>query len=323
MSFGTPTLLVLFLALILDRFLGDPDWLWSRIRHPVVLFGAAISWCDDRFNRPELSGLAREKRGFLSLAALVILAIVSGLFFGRALAFAGWLGVLVEICVVAVFLARKSLEGHVRAVADGLRQNGIGGGREAVSMIVGRNPDELDRAGVSRAAIESLAENASDGVVAPAFWYAVFGLPGLFAYKMLNTADSMIGHKNDRYLDFGRASAKFDDFANWLPARLCGVLIVLAGPVNRFGDNFRIMASDASLHRSPNAGWPEAAMAAVTDLALGGPRNYDGVVVQEGFLNASGNMNASASDIDGAISVFGRAMNMGTAFVGLLALFLS
>ena len=210
------------------------------------------------------------------------------------------------------------------AVAIALRKGGITKAREVVSKIVGRDPKQLDESGVSRAAIESLAENFGDGVVAPAFWYLVFGLPGLLVYKMINTADSMIAHRNEKYLHFGRAAAKVDDLANWLPARLSALLIIVGGTLI-FGLNAGIYAlktvlRDAGLHRSPNAGWPEAGMAGVCNIALGGPRKYQGKIVSQAFINATGKRDLAAVDIDSAMKVFSLACITMWAIVGLWAL---
>lgn len=314
------TLVILFVALIIDRLIGDPDWLWQRVSHPVVLFGKAIGWADVRFNDASLSDTDREKRGGIMIAALIIGAIVVGLILSEIIDHLAIIGPILEIMIVAVFLAQKSLVDHVSAVAHGLRAGGLDGGRRAVAMIVGRDPEKLDSHGVCRASIESLAENTSDGVVAPAFWYALFGLPGLFAYKMLNTADSMIGHKTDKHRAFGKAAARLDDLANWVPARLTALLILPAGGLSAIGERLSIVFSDAKLHRSPNAGWPESAMAAVTGLALGGPRIYHADIANEPFMNEAGRAGANADDIDGAIGVFWRSMTLLTVAVGILAL---
>ena len=318
MILGMPSFLILLLALIIDRFLGDPDWLWQRVPHPIVLFGKAIEVADQQFNRHETSEAQREKLGFITITVLMIVSIVFGLIISALFVRLGIIGIALEIIVVALFLAQKSLADHVRRVAIGLRQDGLDGGRQAVSMIVGRNPESLDEAGVCRAAIESLAENASDGVVAPAFWYAVFGLPGLFAYKMLNTADSMIGHRTDRHRAFGRASAQFDDMANWVPARLTAALIVLSTSLSDIEENAASTRRNAKLHRSPNAGWPESAMALVMGIALGGPRKYNGDMADEPFMNASGRLTLTADDIDAAIVVFYRAMLVGMSALAVL-----
>lgn len=318
---------VLLAALVLDRLIGDPDWLWRRVSHPVVGFGLAIGFAERRFNRSSDSAVARRRKGCLAIAVLLFLAGLCGLGLEIAFDHLGGVGVLCDVLAVSVLLAQKSLADHVAAVADGLSMDGLAGGRRAVSMIVGRDPETLDEAGVSRAAIESLAENFSDGIVAPALWYAVLGLPGLFAYKMLNTADSMIGHLNDRYRDFGRASAKLDDLANWPASRLSAMLIAAgAGMVGGFAAMKRAAGSalrDQGLHRSPNAGWPEAAMAGGLNLALGGPRRYRGELVMEAGLNASGRRKAGAGDIIKALAIFRRACDcLALSVLATLALLL-
>lgn len=304
-------LAVLLAALIVDRVIGDPDWLWRRISHPVVIFGHAIGFADRRFNRSSDPGATRRRKGLLAMIALLLAAAVCGWGLARLFGGLGVAGTVLEVLVVAVFLAQKSLADHVRAVAVGLRENGLAGGRKAVSMIVGRDPEALDQAGISRAAIESLAENFSDGIVAPALWYALLGLPGLLAYKMLNTADSMIGHLNERHRDFGRAAAKLDDAANWPAARLSALLIAAGAGLARGRTPMRRAAelaiTDSGLHRSPNAGWPEAAMAGALGLALAGPRQYGGEMVMEASLNAPGRKDAGAGDIQAALAVYRRA----------------
>ena len=304
-------LAVLLIALIVDRLVGDPDWLWRRISHPVVIFGNAIGFAEKRLNKPADPDHVRRRKGAVAIAALVLVAAVSGWAIAGLLCGLGFAGMWLEVIVVAVFLAQKSLADHVAAVATGLREGGLAGGRKAVSMIVGRDPEALDRAGVARASIESLAENFSDGIVAPALWYAVFGLPGLLAYKMLNTADSMVGHLNERYRDFGWAAAKLDDLANWPAARLSAMLIAAGAGLSKGRTAMRRAAelalSDSGLHRSPNAGWPEAAMAGALGLSLAGPRRYGGELVMETSVNASGRTEAGAGDITEAISFFLRA----------------
>lgn len=301
-------LLVLFLALLLDRIFGDPDWLWQRIPHPVVLFGRSIGLLDRTLNRESDRPATRRARGAAVLSLLLVLSVVIGLVLSAIFDRLGWVGFVVEVIIVAVFLAQRSLAEHVSAVASGLKAEGLEGGRRAVARIVGRDPDSLDETGVCRAAIESLAENFADGVVAPAFWFALLGLPGLLAYKMLNTADSMIGHKSDRHRDFGWAAARLDDAANWPAARISALLIAI-GAFAKSG----IQASkralqaafrDAGLHRSPNAGWPECAMAGALRLSLAGERVYAGVVVREPRLNAAGRFAATGADINRAVGLF-------------------
>jgi adenosylcobinamide-phosphate synthase len=301
-------LLVLLLALLLDRIAGDPQWLWLRVPHPVVMFGAAISYADRQLNPASLTGSQRQMNGVAAILALLLLAVAAGFVFNRFFALFGLVGILLETGLVAIFLAQKSLADHVAAVAVALRDEGLAGGRTAVSRIVGRDPETLDEPAVCRAAIESLAENFSDGVVAPALWYAVFGLPGLFAYKMLNTADSMIGHKSEKYIDFGWAAARLDDVANWPAARL-SILLIAAGAWIRRGTSagreaIRVAMRDGALHRSPNSGRPEAAMAGALNVQLAGPRIYGGVIVREPMINDTGRDVATSGDIEDGVSVF-------------------
>lgn len=315
-------LLVLTAALAIDRLLGDPDWLWKKFPHPVALFGQAVDFCDKRFNRPDAAPLTKRRNGFLAVLALLLAAAAIGGFVHSALLGLEAAGMGIEALIVSVFLAQKSLADHVSAVAQALKSEGLAGGRKAVSRIVGRNPDTLDEAGVCRAAIESLAENSSDGVVAPAFWFAIAGLPGLLAYKMLNTADSMIGHLNDRHRDFGRFAAKLDDVANWVPARLTGFLICASAALTKGGARgsaaLAVMMRDARQHRSPNAGWPEAAIAGALGLALGGPRQYGSDFVNEPLLNGAGRRNATGDDISLALRLFWHAMSILTLISGFL-----
>jgi adenosylcobinamide-phosphate synthase len=301
-------LLVLLLALLLDRIAGDPQWLWSRMPHPVVVFGAAISYADRQLNPASLTGSQRRMNGIAAILALLLLTVAAGFVFNRFFALFGPVGILLETGLVAIFLAQKSLADHVADVAVALRDEGLTGGRAAVSRIVGRDPETLDEPAVCRAAIESLAENFSDGVVAPALWYAVFGLPGLFAYKMLNTADSMIGHKSEKYIDFGWAAARLDDVANWPAARL-SILLIAAGAWIRRGTSagreaIRVAMRDGALHRSPNSGRPEAAMAGALNVQLAGPRIYGGVIVREPMINDTGRDVATSGDIEDGVSVF-------------------
>lgn len=309
-------------AIALDRLVGDPDWLWRRFPHPVVLFGHAIGWFDKTLNRNRYSAHARKVAGVVAILLLLAASLLVGAALHRFLMAFGFVGWLLEAIVVAVFLAHKSLADHVFRVAQGLRQDGLSGGRRAVSMIVGRDPETLDEPAVCRAAIESLAENFSDGVVAPAFWYAVLGLPGLLAYKMLNTADSMIGHKSPKYLAFGWASARLDDLAN-LPAARLSALLIAAGAWWRFGrqrarNSMDLAFRDHGLHRSPNSGWPEAAMAGALDIRLAGPRIYGGAIVDEPMINGAGSSLGTVIDIEDGISVFGAA---GSALLALTMIF--
>ncbi len=302
---------LLIVALVLDWIIGDPKWVWSKIPHPVALMGVAISKLEREFNNLKLPPAILLRRGSLVSVALIIGALLLGIWTDFLFAKLGQFGYLPEVVLVFVFLAQNSLYRHVGDVVEGLKQDGIAGGRKAVGLIVGRDPQFLDREGVSRAAIESLAENFSDGVVAPAFWYLVFGLPGLFVYKLINTADSMMGYKNERYLHFGRAAAKVDDLANWLPAKISVGAILVATFIifglRRVREAGAIVLRDAGLHNSPNAGWPEAAMAGAADFALGGPRYYEGRKTSQAFINVAGKHDLQAGDIETAMHIYSHA----------------
>jgi adenosylcobinamide-phosphate synthase len=299
----------LLLSLALDAVFGDPEALNRRQLHPVQLIGRVIAWADARFNRENDTPGRRRNSGAWTTLGLLAGALILG-HLVQALLLALPLGWLWLAIVMSTLIAQKSLYDHVAAVASGLETGGLGGGRLAVSRIVGRDPEALDQAGVSRAAIESLAENYSDGVVAPVFWAALFGLPGLLAYKVINTADSMIGHKNARHLHFGWAAARLDDLLNLIPARLSGALVCAAAWILPGADPvgaWRAMGRDAKHHRSPNAGWPEAAFAGALGLAIAGPRVYHGELVDDHWMNEGGRPHAAAPDIRMALRLFVRA----------------
>ena len=316
------TLFILLLALILDWYFGEPVALWSRLPHPIVLFGKAVSFVDKRFNHAKDKPESQYKKGAIGISFLLFSSLMGAFLLEWLIGFLWVFGFFIELFIVFVLLAQKSLADHVEAVARGLKEDGLKGGREAVAMIVGRDPSSLDKPGVSRAAIESLAENFSDGVVAPAFWYAVFGLPGIIVYKMINTADSMIAYRNEKYFWFGRVSAQIDDLANWLPARLSAFLIALGAGMlngaNAFRNGMIVALRDSGLHRSPNAGWPEAAMAGGADIALGGPRIYPEEMVQQAYLNSSGKRDLGVKDIKQAIQIFALACFSLWFFTGVL-----
>jgi adenosylcobinamide-phosphate synthase len=302
---------ILFAALLIDRF-DNQEWLSRVISHPVVWFGNAINAADRHFNLVTVTPLQRRRNGFVSILALMLAAAGIGWLLHNLLRPIWYLGWFAEALIVSIMLAQRSLADHVSAVAAALKTGGLSAGRAEVSKIVGRDPEQLDEAGVCRAAIESLAENSSDGIVAPAFWYLIGGLPGLLAYKLLNTADSMIGHMSERHRDFGRFAAKLDDAANWIPARLTGLLLVAAGAIRSGFHTARrawaVMLRDARSHRSPNAGWPEAAMAGVLNLCLGGPRRYGDLIANEPVLNGAGRHIANATDIRLALDRFWLSM---------------
>ena len=296
------TLLALLVALLLDRALGDPPWLWSRLPHPVVVIGRAIAGLERRLLDPSAEAERKRRAGTHTTVIVVGGCAAAGWLAQTMLKVPGealWLGLL-----MCPLIADRSLHLHVDAVAKGLDQD-LAAGRAAVRHVVGRDPESLDGAGVARAAIESAAENFSDGVVAPALFAALFGLPGILAYKAINTLDSMIGHRNARYLDFGRRAARLDDLVNWPAARLAGGLLVLAAG-SCAGPAWRAMRRDAPKHRSPNAGWPEAAVAGALGLRLAGPRRYAGRVVDDAWMG-DGRAVAAPEDIRRALLLLRRA----------------
>lgn len=318
---GPDPLLILLLAIAFDAILGDPPWLYRALPHPVVILGRGIDWLDRRLNRETAANVARRGAGALAVLILVGAAVATGWILSAAFARLpfGW---VLEGLAMSSLIAQKSLYDHVAAVARGLEQGGLEGGRKAVSLIVGRDPESLDDAGVARAAIESLAENFSDGVVAPLFWAALFGLPGLLAYKAVNTADSMIGHRTPRHEAFGWAAARLDDLVNLVPARLAGLLIVAAAlmlPGARAGKALHAMRRDAPKHRSPNAGWQEAAMAGALGLAIAGPRRYGGRTVEDAWMGAGGRTEATAEDIRRALRLYLAACILQAALIALVA----
>lgn len=306
--------LMVLLALLLDFFLGEPEKIWDRYPHPATLMGRLVNWLDEMLNK----GAARRIKGFVAVAALLTVALLIGMIFETLNNFA-YLGIAVnvlEILIAAVLIAHKSLIDHVRDVAAAL-QNGLPQGRNAVSMIVGRDTGAMNETDVSRAAIESAAENFSDGVVAPVFWFLILGLPGILIYKIINTADSMIGYQNEEYSEFGFAAAKLDDLLNWLPARITAVLICFAHFDRTALD---VVFEDADLHRSPNAGWPESAMAGVLDVSLAGPRSYGGQMSDDLFVNSRGKRDLNSTDILDAVRALNRSWFAMTGFFAFISL---
>lgn len=307
-------------AIALDALLGEPAALWRRTGHPISWIGALIAWLDASLNGESASPGCRKMSGVLALACILAASLSAGLVLTSVFAYLpfGWIGTLL---VASVFLAGRSLFDHVAAVRQALPD--IANARRQIARIVGRDPESLNEPGICRAAIETTAENFSDGLLAPALWFLALGLPGLLAYKAINTADSMIGHLSPRHSAFGWASARADDLANWLPARIAGALIALAAPLagGRIGASLKVMLKDAGIHRSPNAGWPEAAMAGALGLALGGPRRYGGAWVEERLLHEDGDAEARAEDIDRALRVMaGASLLLETMILALAAL---
>lgn len=299
---------ICLLAILTEAAFGYPDRLFCRIGHPVTWMGAFLEWLDRRWNR---DGDPPGRRQALGASAMIVLVVSTGAlaWLLQVLALAALphvaalllLGLLASSC-----LAQRSLDAHVRAVAAALEAGGVDAGRRAVAAIVGRETASLDAAGIARAAIESLAENFADGVVAPAFWLAVLGLPGGMLYKAINTADSMIAHRTPRHADFGFCAAKLDDVASWPGARLAALWLVLAAaivPGASSSEAFLVMRRDARGHPSPNAGWPEAAMAGALGIRLGGPRTYAGRRVDDAFIG-DGPRRADAAAIRAALHLY-------------------
>lgn len=312
----------LALALLVERFFGYPDWAYRRIGHPVEWMGRAIEELERRLNDPDISAIESKARGALTLIAVV--AASAGVAWGVEwllwqLPLADWL-----IAFAAVpFFAQKSLRDHVRGVARAFDYS-LEAARKAVARIVGRDTSTLDESHVANGALESLAENASDGVVAPALWFALLGLPGLAAYKAINTADSMIGHRTTRYEHFGWAAARLDDLVNLPASRLTGLLFAAAAAFTnqeRGKAALEAMWRDAGRHVSPNAGWPEAALAGALDIRLGGPRHKDGAIVDLPRMG-NGRADLTRDDIRRGLRLYRRVLWLLFALVALLAILL-
>ena len=310
----------MLIALCLDRLIGWPDQLYRRLSHPVVGIGVLISTADQMLNRDSWPVAVRRAAGVFCL-----LVIIAGLYLVCRLIVSGlpsgWVGIGLTAIIAWPFLAAKSLSDHVQAVAVPLQAGDLPAARQAVSMIVGRNSEQLDQPAIARAAVESLAENTSDGVTAPLFWGVLFGLPGLVVYKAINTADSMIGYRTEKHKAFGWAAARLDDLVNLVPARLTGLLYALLAqaPVHAL----MVMMRDAPGHRSPNAGWPESAVASALDIRLSGPRLYDGLASSDLWLNEAGR-DPGPQDIIEALQLYSRLLWVVSLLLlaGALGLFL-
>ncbi|MBO6675114.1 MAG: cobalamin biosynthesis protein CobD [Rhizobiales bacterium] len=314
------------MAIMADAVFGEPSWLLKRMPHPVVLMGKFIGWLDRRMNHQHHTPFRQKRAGITALIRMIF--VVAALAIG-ILALAWWinpiLAFVVSVLGGAIFLAQRSLHDHVEAVRSPLAEGDLPAARQALSMIVGRTTENLDESGVARAALESLAENLSDGVIAPAFWMLIGGLPGIALYKAINTADSMIGYKTERHLHFGWASAKLDDLVNFLPARLSVGLIMLSAAITSLAGqkgafawpDWAVIRRDAPTHASPNAGWPEASYASALGIALGGPRTYPSGTVEAPYINDAGRKNLDAGDIRKGLSLL-RATCAATLLVVVL-----
>ncbi|CAI9412392.1 Cobalamin biosynthesis protein CobD [Pleomorphomonas sp. T1.2MG-36] len=314
-------LLVALLALVFEVATGYPDFVFRLIGHPVTWMGTLIGFLDRTLNREDLDADRRRLNGVLAAAVNVAASALVAAAIGSLVGLAGPIaGPCLAAIVGSTLLAARSLYVHVAAVADAMRQGGLEAGRLAVGRIVGRNPAHLDAAGVCRAAIESLAESFSDGVTAPLFWMAVLGLPGAAAYKAINTADSMIGHKTPRHLAFGWASARLDDLVNLPASRLTAWAIVVAALADdsaSAASAVRAIDRDARRHKSPNAGWPEAAMAGALGLRLNGPKVYGDTRIEDAWMG-DGRAEVNAYDIDRALRLYKRALLLIFALLALV-----
>jgi adenosylcobinamide-phosphate synthase len=323
MADPTDRVLILIVAFGIEAVLAYPAPLFRAIGHPVSWIGALIGALDATLNRADYSDTMRRLAGVATVLLLLGVSLGSG-FILEIAARVPYLGLVVAILAVAMLIAGGNLDQHVRAVASALRANGLAGGRQSIASIVGRDPETLDEAAICRAAIESLAENASDGVMAPALWYLIGGLPGMIGYKAVNTADSMIGHLSERYRVFGWAAARLDDLINLPASRLTGLMFIAAAalvPGASASSAWQAFRRDARQHRSPNAGWPEAAMAGALGLRLAGPRTYDGVVVDDRWMG-DGRAEATVQDIDRALVIYRTAFGVAliiVAGIGTLA----
>jgi len=314
-----------FLSLLIERLTGYPDWLFKRIGHPVTWIGSLIALLDKKWNRESASFSQRKAAGVVALSVFLALTVLVAWLVQSVLLLLP-LGLLLVAVLGASLPAQKSLEQHVEAVAIALEREGIDGGRKAVSMIVGRDPQALDEAAICRAAIESLAENFSDGIVAPSLWLGILGLAGGAGYKAINTADSMIGHRSPRHEAFGWASARLDDLVNLPASRLSGGLFVVAAFFVKGASPKGAIAAirrDARHHRSPNAGWPEAALAGALGFALAGPRSYGGQMIDARFMGEGGRATLVAGDIRTALRLARIADFLLIALFGLLAILIA
>lgn len=308
-------------AIATEAMVGYPNAVYRLVGHPVTWIGKFITWCDGAWNSGARSSRARRLYGVVTLLLLLVVALLCGFAIVGVLEhlFSGIVALALGGVLASTLLAQRSLDAHVLDVARGLETEGLPGGRMAVAHIVGRETQGLDEAAVCRAAIESLAENFSDGIVAPLFWMVVAGLPGALAYKAINTADSMIGHRTERYEAFGWASARCDDMVNLPASRLSALWLVLAAiPLGMSpGGALRTIRRDASHHRSPNAGWPEAAMAGALGIRLSGPRIYDGVAVDERWVG-EGRSELAAKDIRRALKLYRMACGLQIAVLAAI-----
>lgn len=313
-------LILLLLAMGIEAYVGEAAFIFKHIKHPVALIGSLIAFFDDKLNRPKRPEMDRALRGAFVVLFMITLAaaIGVGVMWLTLHVSGGW---VLECTLLVCLLAGRGLYNAVARVARGLELDGLAGGRDAVRHIVGRDPNSLDAPGVARAAIESLAENFSDAVAAPVFWYVLLGIPGILVYKTVNTLDSMIGHKTAKYRAFGFTAARLDDALNAIPSRLSALIFAMAAlfvPTANPGGAIKTAMRDAGKHRSFNAGWPEAAMAGALGIALAGPRTYAGEIVNDHWMG-DGRARTTHKDIQRALYLYGVACLITAGIVGAIA----
>ena len=317
---------ILLLAILIDAIVGDPDFIYLRLKHPVQLMGLMISYLDKKLNKQYQNSFYQRISGIILIIFLLILTALFGLVLKHIFNLIphGW---ILEAFIISSMIAAKSLYQHVKSVQNSLETSTLDEARLEASKIVGRNTKNLDNHGVARSAIESLSENFSDGIIAPIFWTVILGLPGILAYKMLNTADSMIGHKNHKYIYFGWASARLDDIANFIPARISALLFCIVASFSgraAFIRSFKAVHNDAKKLDSINSGYPEAAMAGALNLILAGPRLYSGEDFEGNWIGDSvkgSTSNATHKEIGKALSLYTKACILSFLLVTVIALF--
>lgn len=308
------------LAAVIERFIGYPASVQTAIRHPVQWIGAVITHADTKLNTVPENALLSKLMGAASLIAIIALFAIPAWIIQSITSHLPF-PVIWQALIATPFIAQKSMREHVQAVDRGLSSS-LADGRKAVSMIVGRDTRNLDESDITRAALESLAENTADGIVAPLFWFALLGLPGIIAYKVINTADSMIGHRSTQHRHFGFFAAKLDDVVNLPASRLTGLFFVAAAffkSNSAAQEALNSMWQDAGKHRSPNAGWPEAAMAGALGLKFGGPRAYEGEWLDLAWMG-DGREELKRTDIASGLKLYATALWIMTALLALLGL---
>ncbi|CAI3953354.1 adenosylcobinamide-phosphate synthase CbiB [Commensalibacter papalotli (ex Botero et al. 2024)] len=313
---------MILIAALIDALWGEPKYIYNKIPHPIIWIGKLIDYLDKKLNHTNDPAQQQKQNGFVALSLTIAIPCLVGIFLQKILfkSLPKPIAYFLSGVIASIFIAKRSLYEHVHEVEKALTLGDIKSARYAVSQIVGRKTDQLDSSGIARAAIESLAENFSDGVIAPIFWGCIGGLPGIITYKAINTADSMIGHKTKKYKFFGFAAAKSDDYVNYPAARLSALLIILTTSKKPFSD-LKFVAKEAKKHNSPNAGWPEAAMATRLSILLAGPRQYQNYVIDSPWIG-TGKSKLNQIDIQNALDTFSFTYNKSLTFLIIITLIL-